>query len=203
MSSSLKNTIIDYNSKLKQIILGQKSTSEQNNLSKNNSIFFNVFTTFTEIADTFNVINGYSDFSFSLETMDKIKNCKQDVSEIFKSKQIKSAILSKNKIIETNESMKKEWREYICGQTDTLIESLSIYYLVCNNKKGVKNVIDKINNAKNTWPISYNDIQKYQNFKLQGESLIQTKQFSKPIEEFLIKVRDKKEGELRRTLSCI
>lgn len=193
MNDSLKSTIVEINKKLEKISNMQKSSNEQNEVSKRNNNFFkNDFPEFQKLVQNYQVLKSLGDFSYSNETLLDLQNCRNYIKNVFETKIIKNNSELKNLIATVRNLMQSDWKKYLEeNNIDKLNDSLAIYHLVCNNKTNVNTLINNISAVRNGLPNNLISVNKFIIAKKQAEDLIKQNKFSEPIEIFLKKVKDK------------
>ncbi len=170
------------------ILKGQSDAKDEN--VKNNNRFFDAFNKFLITVESYSYLKSFEGFSFSSEFINQLNECKKVVVENFANKTVTKPIVFSNSVNQLYSKGELEWKTYISEKNHDLIEQLSIFNLVSNNKTEVNEIIKALNNIE-IWPINSANFTRYNNRKKQALNKIEEIHFDEEIENFLIKVKNR------------
>ncbi len=188
--NNLRNNLEKCNKLLSDvsILKGQSDAKDEN--VRNNNRFFDAFGKFLITVESYSYLKSFEGFSFSDEFINQLNECKKVVVANFANKTVNKPIVFSNSVNQLYSRGESEWKNYISEKNHDLIEQLSIFNLVSNNKTEVNEIIKALNNIE-VWPINNANFTRYNNRKKQALNKIEEIHFDEEIENFLIKVKNK------------
>ena len=175
---------------LQNIALLKGEEAQKSESAKNNNIFFTAFSEYTKLIRSYAIIKKFEGYTFSAQDLIDIKEITKQVREIFDTKQVYSPIQLQNSIKKLNEKLQLSWQLFSDNLTREILDQLEIFWLVCNNRKEIRDIINAIKAIKE-WPVLDINYNKYCENLSKAHEQIQEIHFDDEIENFLRKIKDK------------
>ena len=187
---SFRNKLNNCSSMLEKIALlkGEKIQSDEH--ARNNNIFFNAFNEYVKLATSCGVMKNFNAYIFSTQDLIELKKINKQIKDTFETKQTISPIILQNSIKRVNERLQATWNIFSDNLTKETLDQLEIFWLVCNNRKEIRDIINSIKGIKE-WPLTEEKYKRYVQNIENANAQIKEVHFDEDIEVFLRKIKDR------------
>lgn len=175
---------------LQDIALLKGEEAQKNESAKKNNMFFNAFIEYTPIIESYRIMKIMDSVIVNGNEIAELKSITDQINNTFETKQVINPANISNAIKKLNARWKEAWEEYSEELTKEMIDQLEIFYLVCNNKKEMRDIIMSIKAIKE-WPLNENNYKKYSSNIDKAHKQIENVHFDAEIEVFLRKLKDR------------
>ena len=132
----------------------------------------------------------FNAYIFSTQDLIELKKINKQIKDTFETKQTISPIILQNSIRRVNERLQATWNIFSDSLTKETLDQLEIFWLVCNNRKEIRDIINSIKGIKE-WPLTEEKYKRYVQNIENANAQIKEVHFDEDIEVFLRKIKDR------------
>lgn len=187
---SFRNKLNNCSGLLEKIALlkGEKIQSDEH--ARNNNIFFNAFNEYVKLATSYGVIKNFVSYALTSQDSSDLARINKNIKDTFETKQTSNPITLQNLIKKVNERLQASWVMFSDNLTRETLDQLEIFWLVCNNRKEIRDIINAIKGIKE-WPLTDDKYKRYLQNIENANAQIKEVHFDEDIEAFLRKIKDR------------
>ncbi len=169
----------------------RKKDNDNAAIAKRNSIFFDNFAKLTPSIISYIIAKRYFSFTLKENTFAVLRELINYSKTTFDNAKAVNPSAFKQKTESFIEAISKEWETFYKAQNGELINELNIIGLVHPTPSVVRGCITPLNKCEK-WPLTQESVDSYMEAQKKAETLLKEMRFDDEIQEFLVKVRDKK-----------
>lgn len=159
--------------------------------AKANNTFFDAYNSFLlPTLTAYTIVKKNTDYTFPQEAVNKLKDCLDYVTKTLDSKQVLNVLTFRANSVYARDKLSEAWIAHINEITKDILDDLSVFKLVSNNKLEIVRLSTAIKGIS-VWPVTKKQFDDFTLALADAKNLLKTMKFDREIETFLRKVRDK------------